>query len=334
MSNFTPLQKPGSKSKKFNKFLVTGNLLLAVLIAVIGFSYYNNILLTTQQKAAKRDCSGVRDCKARDKEYEESGQADEDRKAKKKEEIEEKRAKEEGKTKADGGCPGGFHRCSINGKAFCADNSDSCQGSAVKLGFETSIGSGVTGTPGGWRCVVGQGKDYPYIKGTQCVEGNSVQNLGNVKVPNCFCGTIQIDNASGGGSYYSECGCNKEEKIALESAPNTPAGTIIPTPTGLPTSIPTATPIPTLTNIPTPTDIFFEITPTNVPTSTVTSTPTNTPTVTPTPAPGTPTATPTEIILAKTSISPTAVAKLLETGVVKSFMYLIPAAIMLIGLIL
>ncbi|MCR4276698.1 MAG: hypothetical protein NUV87_01065 [Candidatus Roizmanbacteria bacterium] len=45
-------------------------------------------------------------------------------------------------------------------------------------------------------------------------------------------------------------------------------------------------------------------------------------------------ATPTEIILAKTSISPTAVAKLLETGVVKSFIYLIPAAIMLIGLIL
>jgi len=45
-------------------------------------------------------------------------------------------------------------------------------------------------------------------------------------------------------------------------------------------------------------------------------------------------ATPTEIILAKTSISPTTVGKLLETGVVKSFVYLIPAAIMLIGLIL
>jgi len=51
-------------------------------------------------------------------------------------------------------------------------------------------------------------------------------------------------------------------------------------------------------------------------------------------APGAPTATPTEIILAKISTSPTSVAKLLETGVVKSFMYLIPAIIILVGLIL
>ena len=50
-------------------------------------------------------------------------------------------------------------------------------------------------------------------------------------------------------------------------------------------------------------------------------------------APGQPTATPTEIILAKISTSPT-VVKLLQTGAVKSFMYLIPAIIILIGLIL
>ena len=50
-------------------------------------------------------------------------------------------------------------------------------------------------------------------------------------------------------------------------------------------------------------------------------------------APGAPTATPTEIILAKTSISPT-VAKLLQTGMVKSFMYFIPAVIILLGLLL
>ena len=49
-------------------------------------------------------------------------------------------------------------------------------------------------------------------------------------------------------------------------------------------------------------------------------------------APGAPTATPTEIILAKTTISPT--VTLLKTGMVKSFMFLIPALIMLIGLIL
>lgn len=51
-------------------------------------------------------------------------------------------------------------------------------------------------------------------------------------------------------------------------------------------------------------------------------------------APGVPTATPTEIIIAKISPSPTAIAKLLKTGMVKSFMYLIPAIIMLVGLIL
>jgi hypothetical protein len=50
-------------------------------------------------------------------------------------------------------------------------------------------------------------------------------------------------------------------------------------------------------------------------------------------APGAPTATPTEIILAKISTSP-AVVKLLQTGVVQSFMYFIPALIMLVGLIL
>lgn len=51
-------------------------------------------------------------------------------------------------------------------------------------------------------------------------------------------------------------------------------------------------------------------------------------------APGAPTATPTEIILAKISTSPTTVVKLLQTGVVQSFMYFIPALIMLVGLIL
>lgn len=48
-------------------------------------------------------------------------------------------------------------------------------------------------------------------------------------------------------------------------------------------------------------------------------------------APGQPTATPTEIILAK--VSPT-VVKLLQTGMIQSFMYLIPITIMLVGLIL
>ena len=55
MENFTPLRKSANK-KKINKFLVIGNLFLEILISVIGFAYYNNTLLTTQQKAGF-DCS-------------------------------------------------------------------------------------------------------------------------------------------------------------------------------------------------------------------------------------------------------------------------------------
>lgn len=52
MENFTPIRTLKNK-KKANKFLIIGNLFLVVLIAVIGFTYYSNVLLTTQQKAVQ-----------------------------------------------------------------------------------------------------------------------------------------------------------------------------------------------------------------------------------------------------------------------------------------
>lgn len=115
-----------------------------------------------------------------------------------------------------------------------------------------------------------------------------------------------------------------------------PTATDVPVLTNTPTSTPTNTPTPTatpiITNTPTMTPTGTII-PSNTPTAT--PTPTNTPTSTPvlTNTPG-PSATPTEIILAKVSTSPTTVVKLLQTGMIQSFMYFIPAIIMLVGLIL
>lgn len=76
---------------------------------------------------------------------------------------------------------------------------------------------------------------------------------------------------------------------------------------------------PTTTRAPTPI-------PSKTPTPTATATPEPTETVT---------ATPTEIIIAKISTSsPTAVVSLPKTGTIKSFIYIVPALIMLVGLIL
>ncbi|MCR4313447.1 MAG: hypothetical protein NUV58_04310, partial [Candidatus Roizmanbacteria bacterium] len=157
----------------------------------------------------------------------------------------------------------------------------------------------------------------------------------------------------------------------VEIAPSpTPTNTTVPTSTPTSTIVPTT--VPTVPEA-TPTEIIFVITPTITPTPTIAKLVCATKDCNETTRPCAPgnicikandgsnycsneslvdsckssptesscckivptsNATPTEIILAKTSISPTAVAKLLETGVVKSFIYLIPAAIMLIGLIL
>ncbi len=74
---------------------------------------------------------------------------------------------------------------------------------------------------------------------------------------------------------------------------------------------------------------------TRIPTRTPTPIPSNTPTpiliLSSTP---TVTLTPTEIIIAKISTSPTVIVSLPKTGTIKSFIYIVPALIMLVGLIL
>lgn len=375
MENFTPLRKSANR-KKINKFLVIGNMFLVVLIAVIGFTFYNKTLVTTQQKAGFdcSDWSDARKCREERKEYEESGQADADKAAKKKKEQEERRMKEETYVPA-GGCPGGYVSCDINGNRFCISNDGTeggCNKGAIDRGITVQTGGGSTKGTGGWRCIVGKGKDEPYVEGQPCVERNSVETIGNRAVPNCFCGIIQIDNPDGGGTYQSKCGCNKQEAEAIAST--TLIGTVIPTPTGdaTSTSTPTPTIVPTLPEGVSPTDVLVTIPPTSIPT--ITPTPTITKLVCATKdcnetsrpcEPGNicikanngsnycsnislvdacksnPTenacckiVSPTEIIVAKTTTSPTIVVKLLQTGVAKSFMFLIPVAIMLIGLIL
>lgn len=340
MDNFTPL-KTKNKKKKANKFLIIGNLLLVIIVAGIGFFYYNNTLITIRQKA--QTVAEKKAEEARKKEYEESGKKDADREAKKKKEQEARRLEQE--EIGGGGCPGGYTPCDVTdtggrGHRFCIPSDGgsygNCQNSAVQRGITVKTGGGVTGIPGGWRCVVGLGRDRPYVAGQPCVDYNSVETIGNAKVPNCFCGIIQIDNSSGGGTYESECGCNKEELAQIQSSSistptatpiisNTPTPTRTPTPTATRTPTPTATPI--ISNTPTVTPLIS-----NTPTVTplISNTPTVTPLISNTPGPS---ATPTEIILAKISTSPT-VVKLLQTGAVKSFMYLIPAIIILIGLIL
>lgn len=318
--NFTPLKNFKPK-KKINKWLLYGNLALVVLVAVIGAVYYNNVLITTQQKAGFdcSDWSNPRKCREERKEYEESGKADADREAKKKKEREEKRMKEE-EYVPPGGCPGGYISCDVSdvgGKKhrFCISNDGSeggCSSGAVNRGITVQTGAGSTKGEGGWRCIEGKGKDYPYVGGQPCVEGNSVETIGNVKVPNCFCGIIQIDNAQGGGTYMSNCGCSKEENEVLQTS--TLVGTIIPTPTEtLIAQTPSDTPTPTPTETPTPTP-----TPTNVP-----GQPTNTPTptATPTPPPG-------------STNTPTPVQSIPTAGAPKPFVFLIPIGIIFLSLLL
>lgn len=150
----------------------------------------------------------------------------------------------------------------------------------------------------------------------------------------CSCGTEIVASPTPTPTVPSVTNTPIPTSTTAPNATNTPTPTKTPTPTPTRTPTPTATPIITNTPTMTPTGT---IAPSNTPTATPTGTlvPTNTPTSTPvlTNTPG-PSATPTEIILAQVSASPTGVTNLLQTGVVKSFLYFIPAIIILIGLIL
>ena len=105
----------------------------------------------------------------------------------------------------------------------------------------------------------------------------------------------------------------KDKLISTQQKAAAPLPTRTPTATRTPTPIPSKTPTPTLVLSSTPT---------------MTLTPTEQINLSPT-------VTPTEIIIAKISTSsPTTVVSLPKTGTIKSFIYIIPALIMLVGLIL
>ncbi|MCX7955839.1 MAG: hypothetical protein N2593_01880 [Patescibacteria group bacterium] len=137
-------------------------------------------------------------------------------------------------------------------------------------------------------------------------------------VPNCFCGIIQIDSANRNlscfnhMSFFSKCGCENDD-FEIE----------------IPSVFPTI-PIPSIT---------ITITPTRTPTPT---TPPNQPTNTPTPTnPNAPTPTPTEIIVVRATNTPgpsstsTPIQQILQTGNVKSsWIFAVPIAIILLGLLL
>mgnify|MGYP001620061069 CR=1 FL=1 len=100
----------------------------------------------------------------------------------------------------------------------------------------------------------------------------------------------------------------KDRSISTQQKAAAPLPTRIPITTRAPTPIPSKTPTPTATVTPKPTEMIISLSPT---------------------------AAPTEIIIAKISTSsPTAVVSLPKTGTIKSFIYIVPALIMLVGLIL
>lgn len=310
IKNYTPLKN----FKPIKKWLIYGNIFLVIIVAVIGAVYYDNILITTKQKAAF-DCNALipGDCKKKQKEYIESGKQEEDQTKKYRKERDERKMRE-GEYIPPGGCPSNYITCNIQDiggrkHKFCipSDGSEGgCNSSAVRRGITVKTGGGGPGL-GGWRCIIGKNG----YTGGPCLERNSVQTVGTGKPPNCFCGIIQIDGGQWAGTYQSTCGCNKEEEVAIKTS--TPIGTIIPTPTEVPTETPTEIPTETPTEVPT-----------NSPTPTDTPTPTATDTPTPTNIPNQPTNTPTA----------TPVQSIPSAGSPKTFLLLIPVGIILLSLLL
>lgn len=271
MDNFTPI-KTVKEKKKINRFLIIGNLLLAVFVAVVGLVYYNSTLITTQQQA-----KSPKDIAASKAKQAAEAAAEAAKEAKKKAAQDAKRAAKVTEANGQGGCVSGQTFCKVtlsNGKSqgLCIpDTAGGCNEAAVDAGYSVQTGGGSTKGTGGWRCVVGVNG----YSGGPCTENNYAEIIGNTKVPACFCGVIQIDNASGGGTYQSNCGCGSKQQAEAQIAIS--EGTIIPTPTGeTPTDIPTSTPTETIVPtqpIDTPTDVPATIPPTIASTETPTVTP-------------------------------------------------------------
>lgn len=322
MENFTPLKPIEKKKRKVNKFLIFGNLFLVILVAAIGIFYYNETLLTTQQKAYEhKSCS----------EYESPSECD--------------------------------NNCSpykSNGQSFfcnwsypqdeCKESSNICEAGGGGGGGEPTL----TPTP-----------TQPIMSVCNETCSSSDPCFNEEPGPN----ELVCTDVDGGVSRCRNKDCvTSPTCVCPTSTPTpTPTGTIMPTVTPTSTPTPTATPTGTVTPSNTPT-----ATPTNTPGPSATPIPvlcgtkdcdnvtnpcrsgydcvqaddgsnyctspdfTDACKANPSynsccTAPGAPTATPTEIILAQTTVTSPPVP---VTGMVQSFMYLIPALIILVGLIL
>lgn len=328
MDNFTPLKPVEKKKRKFSKFFIFGNLFLVVLVAVIGIFYYNRVLLPTKQKAVEQYYRDERHCK--------------------KDEVEEYPTD---------------HWCLV--KSYCQDDNNGpgnchteelgCE--SVEEGCRAGGGGGGSGQVCNQNCLI----DSNCISGLSCVDvGDTFKRCRNPVCKDeadCTCAPTPTPPDVTNTPTPTDVITNTPTPTSTPTNTPTPTSTLTPTPTptgtivpsNTPTATPTATPGPSATPIPVPcgtkscdnatnpckdnyicvqandgsnycTSPDFQTACKASPTYDNCCT-----------APGAPTATPTEIILAQTTVTSPPVP---VTGMVQSFMYLIPALIMLVGLIL
>lgn len=106
---------------------------------------------------------------------------------------------------------------------FClpAGSTKTCNQEALDRGYSVPIGSGCQpgqdcSVPAGYICKVGVNG----YNGGPCTNSNKVPGTGSItSVPNCFCGTIQIDGGPNDGTYQMQCGCDDDTPPADKSTP-------------------------------------------------------------------------------------------------------------------
>ncbi|MFA6390598.1 MAG: hypothetical protein WCX78_02555 [Patescibacteria group bacterium] len=274
MDNFTPLKPIEKKKKKFNKFLIFGNLFLVILVAAIGIFYYNQKLQTTQQKAYEhQQCSGYgspSQCDSNCSPYKSNGQSFFCKWS-----FTQNECKESSDICEAGGGGGG----GIIGGSGCTKIDNKCYNCTVQAGDANHYTCS-------YLPINNAGCPNDFQTGEVSKTHLGFQNAGTQQF--CFdggpdvCGSEQIDWQGGFISRVGPEACGGSAGGSTPTPTPTPPGaTNTPTPTKTPT--PTRTPTPT----PTPTGtIVPSNTPTVTPTGTLTPTPTGTLTPTPTNTPG------------------------------------------------
>ncbi len=328
MDNFTPL-KVEKKKRKINKFLIFGNLFLVVLVAAIGIFYYNQTLITTKQKALETDYRQEKKCKQPDGSYK--------------------------WCLVYSNCPGdtgGPILCSSAtwDQSDCEDVQEGCRGEGDDNGgvricnqtclFDANCLSGLS--------CVNVGETYKRCRNPVCQNAADCTCAATpTPTPPDVTNTPTPTPTPTGVITNTPTPTRTPTPTPTATPTSTPTGTIVPsnTPTVTPTNTPgpSATPIPVLCgtkdcdNVTNPCRTGYNCVQANDGSNYCTS-PDFTDACKADPsynscctAPGAPTATPTEIVLAQTTVTSPPVP---VTGMVQSFMYLIPALIMFIGLIL